>query len=335
MTDMTDAAARAAGTAEAATDARSAAIIDDDAAERAALERLADTRPAPQPPQDRTDADAAPDADAASDEAQDADEEEIELSFGAKTLKVKASAIPPEVRTELETFTKSVQADYTRKTQELAEQRRETQAKIELADKLVTLKGEALKLVAYGQVLSDEIKRLEATDFDRLWNTDRDEYRRLSDLLAAKRAEHARIIQAVAQYEAAVDAEQERYIAAQLEAGREAMRRAVKGFDEAKERELIEYAVKTYGIPEDEARKWPLNPKTALMCWKAMQYDRIQQRATQASQPKPPPAPAQPVKPIRAQGDTGRSRDLAWLAEHDIEGYARERARQEAAARKR
>jgi len=331
MTDTTDAAAGKAGTAEADAVARAADIIDDDAIERAALERLAETRPASQPSEDRTDADAVSDADAAQESAED----EIELAFGAKTIKVKASAIPPEVRNELETFTKSVQADYTRKTQELADQRRETQAKIELADKIVALKGESLKAFSRGQALADEIKQLEAIDLQPLWQSNPDQARRVSDMLAAKRAEFDRIVQVVAQYEAAVTAEQERYIAAQFEAGREAMRRAVKGFDEAKERELVEYAVKNYGIPEDEARRWPLNPKTALMAWKAMQYDRIQQRATQASQPKPPPAPAQPVKPIRAQGDTGRSSDLAWLAEHDIEGYARERARQEAAARRR
>jgi hypothetical protein len=123
------------------------------------------------------------------------DEDEIELSFGAKTIKVKASAIPPEVRTELETFTRSVQADYTRKTQELAEQRRETQAKIELADKLVTLKGEALKAFSRGEVLADEIKQLEAVNLQQLWQSNPDQARRVSDTLTAKRVEFDRIVQ--------------------------------------------------------------------------------------------------------------------------------------------
>jgi hypothetical protein len=45
MPETTDAAAVKAGTVEAAADARSAAIIDDDALERAALERLAEAVP--------------------------------------------------------------------------------------------------------------------------------------------------------------------------------------------------------------------------------------------------------------------------------------------------
>ena len=75
------------------------------------------------------------------------------------------------------------------------------------------------------------------------------------------------------------------------------MRRVVKGFDENAEREMVAYAVKN-GIDEQDAKRWPLNPKTAQMAWKAMQFDKLQAQTKAATAAKPPPAPAAPVKSV-------------------------------------
>ena len=223
--------------------------------------------------------------------------EEIELSFGAKTFKVAKGAIPDDVRAELEDFTKNVQGDYTRKTQEVAEQRKEAETKRELFEKLSTLKGEALSAFTAGQRVASEIAQLEQIDLNAVWQSDPDQARRIGDALSMKRSEFQRHVNAVSAHETTMAAEEQRAIATLEEAGRADMRRSVKGFDENAEREMIDYAVKN-GISEQDAKRWPLNPKTAAMAWKAMQFDKLQAQTKAATAAKPPSAPAAPVKAV-------------------------------------
>lgn len=247
--------------------------------------------------------------------------EEIELSFGAKTFKVAKGAIPDDVRAELEDFTKNVQGDYTRKTQEVAEQRKEAETKRELFEKLSTLKGEALSAFTAGQRVASEIAQLEQIDLNAVWQSDPDQARRIGDALSMKRSEFQRHVNAVSAHEATMAAEEQRAIATLEEAGRADMRRSVKGFDENAEREMIDYAVKN-GISEQDAKRWPLNPKTAAMAYKAMQFDKLQAQTKAATAAKPPSAPAAPIKAI-----SGKSASSAPKSYEDMspEEFARVR----------
>ncbi len=258
-------------------------------------------------------------------EAATEEPEEVELSFGAKTLKVAKGAIPDEVLGELKDFAQNIQGDYTRKTQEVAEQRKEVEAKRELFEKLSTLKGEALNAFTAGQRIASEIQQLEQIDLNALWQSDPDQARRLGDALSIKRAEFQKHVNAVSAHEAAMEAEQQRAIAKLEEAGRAEMRRAVKGFDENAERELIAYAVQN-GIDEQDAKRWPLNPKTAQMAWKAMQFDKLQAQTKAATAVKPPPAPAAPVKAV-----SGKSASTARKSYEEMtpEEFARVRNAQQ------
>ena len=251
--------------------------------------------------------------------------EEVELSFGAKTLKVAKGAIPESVLSELEDFTKGVQGDYTRKTQEVAEQRKEVEARRELFEKLSTLKGEALSAFTAGQRIASEIHQLEQIDLNAVWQSDPDQARRIGDALSIKRAEFQKHVNAVSAHEAAMEAEQQRAFAKLEEAGRAEMRRVVKGFDENAEREMVAYAVKN-GIDEQDAKRWPLTPKTAQMAWKAMQFDKLLAQTKAATAAKPPPAPAAPVKAV-----SGKSASTARKSWDDMspEEFARVRNAQQ------
>lgn len=223
--------------------------------------------------------------------------EEIELSFGAEKLKVAKGAIPPEVLEKLEGFTKGVNGDYTRKTQEVAEQRKAAESQMELANKLGSLKGDALTAFSAGQRLANEIQQLEAVRIDDLWQSNPDQARQISDALVSKRSEFQRQVNTVASHEAAYDAEQQRFVATQLEAGRAKMGQLVKGFDAKGEADLIQYAVSN-GVPEKDAKNWPLNPTTAALAYKAMQFDRLQAKTKAATAAPPPVAPAAPVRAV-------------------------------------
>jgi hypothetical protein len=247
--------------------------------------------------------DVAAPADEQDDGAEGADEqdetkpEEIELSFGAKTLKVAKSAIPDEVRAELEDFTRNIQGDYTRKTQEVAEQRKEVEAQRELYGKLQTLGGEARTAFYAGEALVKELQQLEQIDLRQLRQSNPDQARWISDEIAIKRGEFNRQVNAVSHYEQAMAAEEQRSVASLAEAGRARLAKTVRGFDQAAERQMIEYAVKA-GISEQDAQKWPLNPITAEFAWKAMQYDKLQASTKAATAAKPNAAPSAPVRAV-------------------------------------
>lgn len=254
--------------------------------------------------------------------------EEVEYKFGAKTLKVPKGAVPEDLAAALAEFTAGVQGDYTQKTQTLAEQRKAVEEQRELVQKLSTLKGEGLKAYATGQALAAEIQQLQQIDVNRLWQSNPDQARQVSDTLAQKQAEFQRQVNAVSQYETQTVEEEQRFVAKLMDTGRAEMQRVVKGFDAKAEADLVEYAVNNYGIPEQEARKWPLNPKTAQMAWKAMQFDRLQATTKAATAPKPPSTPAAPMKALKPGAVSG-ARDLASLADSDMEAFVREREKQE------
>jgi hypothetical protein len=239
------------------------------------------------------------------DEAKPEEIEEIELSFGAKTLKVAKSAIPDDVRAELEDFTRNIQGDYTRKTQEVAEQRKEVELQRELYGKLQTLGGEARTAFYAGEALLKELQQLEQIDLRQLRQSNPDQARWISDEIAIKRGEFNRQVNAVSHYEQAMTAEEQRAVATLAEAGRARIAKTVRGFDQAAERQMIEYAVKA-GISEQDAQKWPLNPITAEFAWKAMQYDKLHASTKAATAAKHNAAPSAPVRAVSGKS-TGAS----------------------------
>lgn len=236
--------------------------------------------------------------------------EEVELALGAERLKVPKGAIPDEVLEKVQAFAKNIQGDYTRKTQEVAEQRKAAEQERELFSKLATLKGEALQAFSAGQSVAAEIAQLEQIDLNAVWQSNPDQARQISDRLNMARARFQQQVNAVSAHEAAMAAEEQRATAKLEEVGRAEMARIVKGFDTKAEQELVEYAVKN-GIPESDAKRWPLNPKTAAMAWKAMQFDKLKSSATAATAAKPKPAPAAPVRSVagKATGNAERSPD--------------------------
>lgn len=235
-------------------------------------------------------------------QAEEQEPEEVELALGAERLKVPKGAIPDEVLEKVQTFAKNIQGDYTRKTQEIAEQRKAAETERELFSKLATLKGEALQAFSAGQSKAAEIAQLEQVDLSALWQSNPDQARQISDRLNMARSEFQKHVNAVSAHEAAMAAEEQRATAKLEEAGRAEMARVVKGFDAKAEQELVEYAVKN-GIPESDAKRWPLNPKTAAMAWKAMQFDKLKSNATAATAAKPKPAPAAPVTAVSGKSN--------------------------------
>jgi hypothetical protein len=227
----------------------------------------------------------------------EAEAEEIEFDFGGNKIRVAKGAIPEEVAEQLDKFTKGTWSDYTRRSQELAEQRKAADAALQLNQRLAGLKQDELATYARGLQVEADLGELSKVDLAALWQSNPDRARQISDAISAKRAEYERIANEVAGYGSRVASEIESHKAKAVEEGRKRVAQLVKGFDEA---QVIPYVTKTYGIPEQQVRDWPMHPVFAALAHKAMKWDALQSKAAPVAA-KPPASPAVPVKSIQAK----------------------------------
>lgn len=260
-----------------------------------------------------------PDLETDEDEADEEDEEpeEDELEYGGNKFRIPKGALPEDVKAKLDQFLKGSQADYTRKTQEVAEQRKAIEARASAVEQLSGMSDELLVEFSRGRHLRDEIEQLQGVDLNDLWQSNPDHARRVSDTLSAKQAEFQATIAKINEAEGKVKQAQAAEVARIAEQGRVEVEKYVKGFNE-RVPDVVAYVSDNYGIPKEVAeRDWPLNPATAAMAYKAMMYDRMQAKAAR----KPTAAKAAPLKPIKGKGG-GAKPDPDKMS---IEDFMRER----------
>jgi hypothetical protein len=226
--------------------------------------------------------------------------EEIEFDFGGNKFKVPKGSIPDEIADQLDKFTKGTWSDYTRKSQEVAEVRKSVEARAQAVAKLENINGEVLNAYSKGLQIKAEIEQLRGIDVNALWQSNPDQARRVSDLMAQKSAEFNATVNKVAQLETGLTQAQEAEAARRAQEGEAVLERRIKGFSQ-RVPEIIDYVAQNYGIDKDHAAKvWRQDPATAEMAYKAMMFDRMQ---SAGKKPAPvAPKTAAPVTAMKAKG---------------------------------
>jgi hypothetical protein len=259
-----------------------------------------------------------PDAEA----GEEADESE-ELDIAGTKLAIPKGALPAEARSKIEEIVRGFQGDYTRKTQDIADKAKALETREGVVQKLSTLNGDMLATYAKGLHLGQELQELRKIDAQALWQSNPDQARQLSDVIAAKQAELASTTAELNHKEHEFTQEQAKEAQRRSDEGRQLVERQIKGFNA---QELVDYAIKS-GIPKAEAEKWPLNPTVTIMAHKAMMFDRMQAKATKPA----PKAGAEPVTSAKAKGAGGSRPALDLIRDADKisteEWVRRERAR--------
>lgn len=225
--------------------------------------------------------------------------EAVELNFGGNAYKFDPNATAKEVAEQAQKFADEAWSATTRRNQEIADQRKEVEARAAALEKVQSYDGQAFDL--YTQALQAD--RLAQQYEQQLSQTDRfanaDQYRFLSDDLARAKAASASAREQLAAVEGQGVAERAAEMKRRHEAGAEQVKRSVKGFDPEA---VIAYAAKTYGIDAEAAKgNWGLDPSMAIAMHKAMKWDQLQAKAAKR---KPAPAQAKPVK-AQARGGAG------------------------------
>ena len=224
--------------------------------------------------------------------------EEIEFDFGGNKLRIPKGTLPDEIAERLDAFTKGTWSDYTRKSQEVAEQRKALQAEAEYVARVKTLSDEGQRAFARGLQLREEVEQLAKVDLRALWQSNPDQARQVSDLLAQKQLEFQRAVSKVSEYESQVARAEQESTARREQDGREYVSKTVKGWSDTHAAEAVAYAVK-HGVPEEQARNWARFPREAVWAWKAAQFDKMQAQAK--APPKPAAPPTAPVAAVKGR----------------------------------
>lgn len=239
--------------------------------------------------------------------------EEIEFDYGGTKLRVAKDAIPDEIAGKLDQYLKTSWANHTRNSQANAETKQSLEARERALQQMGTISDDLLDTFSYGKQLRREVDALSKVDWNALWRDDPDRARQLSDLQRQKDNELQSVVSQVASKEQALTQAQTAEVDRRMAEGRAQVEKHVKGFD-TKASEVVDYVVKTFGFSKEQAEKWPLNPATAVMAYKAMQFDQLQAKTAQAAKPKTA-APANPVMPVVKGKTATRPYDLNRDAE--------------------
>lgn len=233
-------------------------------------------------------------------EGEDGEEtvEEEELNIGGDKLRFPKGSVPKEVVDKLSEFSKGLEASYTKKFQDVAESRKSIESRAQVLEKMQGMTGDLLKNYSMGEAIKQELAELSQVNIQQLWQSNPDQARQVSDLIAVKQSQFQQILNRVTQTEQQLEHQKVAEIERMDTEGKAVLEKRIKGFSQ-KAPEVVKYAVETYGIDRAEAERYGLNPVAAEAMYKAMLYDRMQSARTQT---KPKPATA-PVKPV-AKGGT-------------------------------
>jgi hypothetical protein len=242
-------------------------------------------------------------------EGKDEDEDEVEMldfAFGGNKLSIPKDSVPDELVGEIDKFAKGTWADYTRRTQENAETSKTLEARSVALETMTNLNGEVLDSYTKGLAVRQEIEQLSQVDMNALWQSNPDQARQYSDLLAAKQAEFSTIFNQVGQQETQLGEAQQAELGRQATEGRAILNRQIKNFSSEKAQEVVKYAIEN-GMDEETAKQWDQNPLVTRWAYESMLYRRMQTKGGRKGAAKSASAQAESVTPVKSIKSTGRA----------------------------
>ena len=287
--------------------------------EEIAAGNASEDTPTKEPEEEALDGENTPDHDAEDSEedlldellAEDGEAEakpKLEIDFAGTKFEYKEGEMSSEMAERVQETIKGFEGAQTRKSQELAEMRKTVEEAQASVDRIQGLDGQALQLFTNGQQLKQEIARIEQMDLQALRQSNPDQARFLSDDLSTYKAQLAQVTNEVDRLETASSEARKVEMDRVMSEGEKEVLKLDPDFMKS-ETEVIEYVTKEFGMTEEQAKTWRLNPATAVMAKQAMLYGKLQERIKAKKSAKiPKPTPTKPVKGKGAAAKTDFSR---------------------------
>jgi hypothetical protein len=230
-------------------------------------------------------------------------DEELEIERDGKRYK-----IPAALKAEL-----MMQADYTRKTQELAEQRRAVEAQRSLVEQ-----ASQAELQAYSTLtaIDQQLARYQAVDWNRWFDDAPFEAQKASHHWGQLKEQRGQAAHYLANARQSRELQTQQDIAMRTEQGRAELERAIPGWSEGTAAKLVDFAGREFGFtPEelDEIR----DPRIAKVLYAAFQHRETAKKQAAANrhlaaQQVQPAARVAAGAPPKAKADDRTSID-AWM----------------------
>jgi len=225
-------------------------------------------------------------------EEEPAAETEWEVEFGGQVRKLP-KGITEEVAKTVQEFGQSLHSDYTRKTQEVAQQRQKAEADATAAAEMLKLTHEHADLIADFRMVQRQIESLSQQDLAAMSETDplkaQQQMVRLMQLQQAQQRIGAQLQSTVAD----MTGKQTQAAKERLAEAETALKRDITDWGPDKSKALTQYA-KSQGFSDSELSQVS-DARVVLLLHKAQQFDALKSSA--AATVKRVSQPAKTLKP--------------------------------------
>lgn len=198
----------------------------------------------------------------------------IDYEFNGKSLK-----IPAEIKDSL-----MMQADYTRKTQELAEQRRQVEQQ---AAQIRQVDQETMQSMVKLQALDSQLAQFEQVDWNALAREDSAKAQELFFSYEKLKDQRNKLQQETKQKQEQRELMQQQAWAKQLEDGKKMIREKIPDWSDEKAAALVKHA-SSYGYSAQEAQQIS-DPRAVMLLHDAYMYQKLKAQTEQQPE-KPQPA---------------------------------------------
>lgn len=237
------------------------------------------------------------------DEPTETDQEETE-GGDPEYAEVEIDGVTYQVPAELKDGY-MMQADYTQKTQSVAEQRKEAeqiaeQAKVQRQQLEQSTQAVQQNLQQYAVLsnLDSQLNEYANVDWNALNAQDPDAARNHQFHYMQLKEQRDRAYNDIQARERQALQQQQTHIAKRLEESRSVLSREIEGFTPELERQLIDHAVKS-GAAQQVATNIIADPVATKLLHKAYMYDQLQAKAAQTR--KPPKSNVKPIKTVKGK----------------------------------
>jgi hypothetical protein len=207
-----------------------------------------------------------------------------------------------------------MQADYTRKTQEVAEQRRTFDAEREQFQRAAQTHQQYLREIGQLTGIDERLAQFSQVNWNALTNEDPVQALKLHTEFTQLQAHKGQLVNALTQKQQAAQQEQQRSTAKQLMEARQVLERDIKGWSPELAGKLVDFGIKQ-GFPP-EAMQNITRPEVVKVIHKAFLYDQLQQQRAA----KAPAAPAPPVTRLSGTGAVA-TKDPAQMSDSDFAAW--------------
>ena len=248
------------------------------------------------------------DDESATPETDEQDESEPDDGFVEAEYEGKTYKVPKELKDAL-----LRQSDYTRKTQEIAETRKQVEAHAQQLQAERQFVQQNLQEVAAITAIDQQLSQFAQLDWNALTDADPAQAMKLDRQMRDLHAQREQIAFGITQKQAEFQQRQQQEAARQLEEGRRVLEREIPGWGAERAQELFLFG-KQYGIPEQLLGSLS-QPVLVKALHDLQQYHQLKAKAT--TKPKAPvqEKPVTRITASKAQGsiDPDKMNPDQWL----------------------